>query len=71
MIKRDRVKQVHEALRDRLESDDVSGDLIEVAVAYGQSEVVLKSCHHFNTAEVDLYIKYWLTVLDDYGRPQP
>lgn len=59
MIKRDRVKQAHEALRERLESDDPSGDLIEVAVAFGQADVVLKSCQYFSTAEVDRYIEAW------------
>jgi hypothetical protein len=59
MIKRDRVKQAHEALRQQLESQDPSGDLIEVAVAFGQAEVVLKKCHLFNTAEVDAYIEAW------------
>ena len=59
MIKRDRVKQAHEVLRQRLESDDPNGDLIEVAVAFGQAEVVLKKCHLFNTAEVDAYIEAW------------
>ena len=64
MIKRDRVKQLHDALRTRLESADVSGDLIEVAVAYGISDVVLRSCHKFSTAEVDLYIASWCALLD-------
>ena len=59
VIKRDRVKQAHEALRERLESDDPSADLIEVAVAFGQAEVVLKSCQYFSTAEVDRYIEAW------------
>jgi hypothetical protein len=59
VTKRDRVRQAHGALQQRLESDDPSADLIEVAVAFGQAEVVLKSCHLFNTAEVDAYIEAW------------
>lgn len=59
MTKRDRVKHAHEALRQQLESQDPSGDLIEVAVAFGQADVVLKSCQYFSTADVDRYIEAW------------
>ena len=59
MTKRERVRQAHEALRQQLESQDPSGDLLEVAICFGEAGVVLNSCHLFNTAEVDAYIEAW------------